>query len=88
MGAFLLEGASGGEGVGAGVVAFVLAVEVPGPVGVEVAVGEQGAELEDGFGGAGAPAGSGDVHAVLAWWRQAPSMTPAEMGHPFASAWG
>src|SRR5882757_6104827 len=64
MGAFLLRGGSGGEGV-AGVVAFVFLLEVPGPVGVPVAVGPDGAELEDGFGGFGAPAGAGDVHAVF-----------------------
>src|ERR1700686_3996612 len=46
-------------------VALVFAVEVVGPVGVEVAVGVQGAEFEDGFGGVGAPAGAGDVHAVF-----------------------
>src|SRR5215469_18658205 len=61
---FWREG-SGGEGVGVWVVAFVLAVEVPGPVGVPVAVGEQGADLEDGFGGVDSPAGAGDVHAVF-----------------------
>src|SRR5690349_14008495 len=58
-------GGSGGEGVAAGVGAFVFALEVPGPVGVPVAVGEQGAEFEDGLGGVDAPAGAGDVHAVF-----------------------
>src|ERR1700686_3017575 len=46
-------------------VALVFAVEVVGPVGVEVAVGVQGAEFEDGFGGLDAPAGAGDGHAVF-----------------------
>src|ERR1700761_5827859 len=65
---FGVRGGSGGEGVGvlgAGVVAVVFAVEVVGPVLVEFAVGQEGAELEDGFGCGGGPAGSGDVHAVL-----------------------
>jgi len=47
------------------VVALVLAVEVVGPVFVEVAVGVQGAEFEDGFGGLDAPAGAGDGHPVF-----------------------
>lgn len=33
-------------------------------VGVEVAVGVDGAEFEDGFGAVEAPAGAGDVEAV------------------------
>jgi hypothetical protein len=40
-------------------------VEMVGPVGVEVAVADEGAELEDGFGAVDAPAGSCDVHAVF-----------------------
>jgi hypothetical protein len=35
-----------------------------GPVGVEVAVGDEGAEFEDGFGTVEPPAGAGDVEAV------------------------
>src|SRR6202046_3607734 len=65
MGAFLLEGGSGGELVAGGVVALVFAVAVVDPVFVEVAVGLEGAEFEDGFGCFGAPAGAGDVHAVF-----------------------
>jgi hypothetical protein len=42
----------------------VLAGGMEGPVVVEVAVGDQGAELEDGFGAVKAPAGAGDVEAV------------------------
>jgi hypothetical protein len=38
--------------------------EVEGPVGVEVAVGDQGAQLDDGFGAVQAPAGAGDVESV------------------------
>jgi hypothetical protein len=44
--------------------ALVFLGEVPGPVGVEVAVADQGAEFEDGFGAVEVPAGAGDVHAV------------------------
>jgi hypothetical protein len=47
------------------VVALVLLLKVVGPVVVEVAVGVQGAELEDGFRGAGGPSGTGDGHAVF-----------------------
>src|ERR1700733_7087211 len=65
MGAFLLEWGSGGELVAGGVVALVFAVAVVDPVFVEVAVGLEGAEFEDGFGCFGAPAGAGDVHAVF-----------------------
>src|ERR1700734_384646 len=65
MGAFRLEWGSGCEGVVGRVVALVFAVAVVGPVVVEVAVGVEGAEFEDGFGGAEAPAGAGDVHAVF-----------------------
>ena len=35
------------------------------PVLVEVAVGDDGAEPEDGLGSGSAPAGTGDVHPVL-----------------------
>src|SRR6266487_1615318 len=53
----------------AGVTGFVDAVlflgEVVAPVFVEVAVGVDGAEFEDGFGAVQAPAGAGDVHAVF-----------------------
>jgi hypothetical protein len=50
--------------VGGGVEAFVLACEVIAPVGVEVAVVDESAELEDGFGAGQAPAAAGDVEAV------------------------
>src|SRR5664280_2067016 len=43
----------------------VFAGQVPGPVGVEVAVAGQGEEPQDGFGAVQAPAGAGDVHPVL-----------------------
>jgi hypothetical protein len=49
----------------------MLAGEVVTPVGVEVAVVEQGAELEDGVGSSQPPAGTGDVEAV-GRWRQIP----------------
>src|SRR5215207_5911790 len=39
--------------------------EVVGPVGLEVAVAAQGAELEDGLGNVQSPTGAGEVHAVL-----------------------
>ena len=45
------------------VVSFL--VEVVAPVGVEVAVGVDGAYFEDGFGAGESPSGSGDVHAVF-----------------------
>jgi len=44
--------------------ALVLAGEVEAPVGVEVAVADQGAELEDGFGSGQPSAGAGDVEAA------------------------
>jgi hypothetical protein len=52
------------------------------PVGVEVAGGGDGAELEDGLG-----AFEPDLALVmsilfLTMWRQAPSMIPAAMGQP------
>jgi hypothetical protein len=47
-----------------------------------IVVGVQGAEFEDGFGGADAQTGAGDVHSVFYLWRQVPSMTPLEMGQP------
>ena len=50
--------------VGGWVEAFVLAREVVSPVGVEVAVVDQGTELEDGFGSFESPAAAGDVEAV------------------------
>src|SRR4029453_12782091 len=48
-----------------GVDALLFLGQVPGPVPVEVAVADEGAEFEDGFGAGQAPAGAGDVHAVL-----------------------
>src|ERR1700722_16153055 len=66
MGAAPLEcGGSGCEVVAVGVVALGFAGAGVGPVGVVVAVGVQGAEFEDGFGGGDSPAGAGDVHAVF-----------------------
>src|SRR5580692_6868404 len=69
MGVALLEGASGGECeavlVAAEVVALVFLLDVPVPVGVEVAAGVDGAQPEDGLGSVQAPAGAGDAHPVL-----------------------
>src|ERR1035437_9876650 len=45
--------------------AFVFAAEVVSPVGVEVAAGDQGAELEDGFSAFEAPSRACYVHSVL-----------------------
>jgi hypothetical protein len=67
-----------------GVGALVFAGVVVGEVGVEVAVGVDGAEFEDGFGAGEAPAGSGDVEAVRC--RHAPSTDPVAMGQPLSSA--
>jgi len=47
------------------VVALVFALAVPGEVGFEVTVADQGTEFEDGFGAGQGPAGSGDIQAVL-----------------------
>ena len=44
--------------------AAVFAVEVVTPVGVEVAVADQGTEFQDGLGSGQAPAGAGDLQAV------------------------
>src|SRR6185437_16077551 len=61
--------ASGGECeavvVAAEVVALVFLLDVPGPVGVVVAAGRDGAEPEHGLGSWQAPAGAGDAHPVL-----------------------
>src|SRR6266702_2836437 len=66
MGVALLECAeSGGEVIARLVDPFVLFAQVVGPVVVEVAVGADGAEFEDGFCSGQAPAGAGDVHAVF-----------------------
>ena len=43
--------------------------EVPGPVLVEVAVADEGAELEDGFGAVEAPAGASEVHVSMTWMK-------------------
>ena len=83
MGAFPVECVSRGEDVAVSVVAFVFALEV---VGVEVAVGLEGAELQDGFGDLDALAGAGDVHAVFDQVAPGASMTPVEMGYPAARA--
>src|SRR5450759_3449422 len=45
--------------------AFVFPAEVEAPVGVEVAVGDQGAEFEDGLGAFEAPSRARYVHSVL-----------------------
>ena len=68
------------------VVALVFAVEVVGPVFVEVAVGVQGAEFEDGFGGLHAPAGAGAVHAVFYQVAAGAFGDAGGMGHPLARA--
>ena len=44
-------------------VLFLVKVELP--VAVEVAVGDQGAKVQDGLGSGQAPAGAGAVHAVV-----------------------
>jgi hypothetical protein len=43
----------------------VLSAKVVAPVVVEVAGGDEGAELEDGLGAFEAPSGAGYVHSVL-----------------------
>jgi hypothetical protein len=43
----------------------VFVFEVASPVGIEVAVGFEGAEFRDGLGAGESPAGSGDVNAVF-----------------------
>src|ERR1022692_1389863 len=45
--------------------ALLFLLEVPGPVGVEVAVAVDGAELEDGLGAVETPSGSRYVHPVF-----------------------
>jgi hypothetical protein len=40
-------------------------VQVEAPVDVEVAVADEGAKAQDGFGSGQAPAGAGDVHPVF-----------------------
>jgi len=45
--------------------ALVFLLEVMRPVGVEVAVGQHGAEGEDGFGSGQAPAGAGEFEPVF-----------------------
>src|SRR6266568_906399 len=76
-GAALLEWAeSGGEVIARLVDPFVLFAQVVGPVVVEVAVGADGAEFEDGFCSGQAPAGAGDVHAVF------DQVTAGALDHP------
>src|SRR5690349_12219778 len=68
MGVFLWSEGLCGElpaGAVAAVGEAVLVLALPGPVLVPVVVGEDDAEVEDGFGAVGAPAGAGDVHAVF-----------------------
>src|SRR6266702_5035203 len=77
MGVALLECAeSGGEVIARLVDPFVLFAQVVGPVVVEVAVGADGAEFEDGFCSGQAPAGAGDVHAVF------DQVTAGALDHP------
>src|SRR5664280_981079 len=79
-GAELTRSAGRGAGAGGGVeargagadrraVVEVVAAEflllVPLPVLVEVAVGDDGAQVQDGFGARGGPPRAGDVHPVL-----------------------
>lgn len=45
--------------------AVVFFEQVVGPVFVEVAAGDEGAQAQGGFGSLQSPAGAGDVHAVL-----------------------
>jgi hypothetical protein len=45
--------------------AFVLAAEVKAPVGFEVSVGDDGAELEDGLGAFESPSCARYVHSVF-----------------------
>jgi len=66
--------------------AFVLAAEVEAPLGVEVAAGDDGAELQDGLGAFEPPSRARYVHSVLTMCLHAPSMTPVAMGQPFLSA--
>jgi hypothetical protein len=51
--------------VAAEVVALVFLGDVAGPVGVQVAVGADGAEPQDGLGSFQAPSGAGDAHPVV-----------------------
>src|SRR6185369_641489 len=51
--------------VAAEMVAVVFLGDMPVPVGVQVAVGADGAEPQDGLGAGQAPAGAGDAHPVL-----------------------
>src|SRR5260370_28948212 len=44
---------------------MVYLLDVPGRVGVQVAVGADGAQPQDGLGSFRAPAGAGDAHPVL-----------------------
>jgi len=45
--------------------ALVFLVEVECPVGVEIAVADEGSEFEDCLGSGQAPAGAGDVESVF-----------------------
>ena len=51
--------------VAASMTSLVLLLQVEGPVGIEVAVGGEGAEFEYGFGSGEGPAGTGDVQAIF-----------------------
>ncbi len=65
---------------------MVVAGEVEVPVAVEVAVGGECAEFEDGLGALEAPAGAADVEAVA---DQMPTRSldhPVAIGQPRASA--
>jgi hypothetical protein len=65
-------------------VAFLLVVHV----GVEVAVDDDGAELEDGLGAVGRPSGAGNSESAFddGTNLQEPSMSPVAIGQPFARA--
>lgn len=66
--------------------AAVFSGGVGAPVGVEVTVVDQYAELQDGFGAGESPAGSGDVEPVGDQMTTGASMTSVAMGRPAASA--
>jgi hypothetical protein len=59
---------------------------VEGPVGVEVAVGDQGAQLDDGFGAVQAQRAPVMSRRSPMRCRQAPSITPVAIGQPAARA--
>lgn len=56
------------------------------PVGVEVVVGGEGAEAEDGFGSFEAQQAPVMSRRSPMRWRQVPSTAPVAMGQPASSA--